>query len=286
MRKLHVVTVATESKFYFPYLIESCKRNGTKLEVLGYGEEWLGFNWRFKKMLEFLKNIPDEDLVCFIDGYDILCIRNLDQLIPEFLKIQKETNCKIIVGSDQHYTLLKYWAQLTYGSCNNKLLNGGNYIGLKKDLIQIIDYIYTNNPDDANDDQLLLTQYCKTRPNDFYIDTESRIFLVYMNPFTEVQDITIKTDTNTNTKTVYYNNNKPFFVHTPGGFLDKLIIDLDYDYDYNNTIKQDVKTKVYNFSVFNQLKNGIPIFITLFVFIIIIVACYYCIIKKKGKIRK
>ena len=36
---LHIVTVATESKYYFPYLIESCKRHGKELEVLGYGEK-------------------------------------------------------------------------------------------------------------------------------------------------------------------------------------------------------------------------------------------------------
>ena len=275
MNNLHIVTVATESKYYFPYLVESCEKNGCKLEILGYGEEWLGFNWKFKKMIEFLKNIPDTDVVCFIDGYDVLCSRNLRQLVPEFLKIQKQTKCKIIVGSDQHYTLFKYTAPMLYGTCANKLLNSGNYIGLKKDLLKIIEYIYTQNPDDSNDDQLLLTQYCKTKPEDFYIDIESKIFLVYMNPFTEVKDITIKD------KTVYYNNNKPFFIHTPGGYLDKLIIDLGYNYDYNNNIKEEIRTKVYSFSILNQLKNGIPIFIGIFIFIIIAIFIYKMTIKKK-----
>ena len=39
MDKLHIVTVATESKYYFPYLVESCKQNGKNLEVIGYGEK-------------------------------------------------------------------------------------------------------------------------------------------------------------------------------------------------------------------------------------------------------
>jgi hypothetical protein len=85
--------------------------------------------------------------VCFLDGYDVLCVRNLKQLVPEFLKIQKETNCKIVVGTDQHYTFLKYWSKITYGQCDGKLLNSGNYIGYVKDLLEILEYIYEKNQD-------------------------------------------------------------------------------------------------------------------------------------------
>jgi hypothetical protein len=272
--QLHIVTVATESKFYFPYLVESCKRNGTKLVVLGYGEKWLGFNWRLRKMMEFLKTLPDNDVVCFLDGYDILCTRKLNQLIPEFVKIKNKSNCKIIVGSDQHYTFLKHWAKLTYGECSNKLINAGNYIGYKKDLLEIIEHIYVNNPDDANDDQLLLTKYCVDNPSLFYIDTKSEIFLVYMNPFTEVQDIEIKNNT------VYYNNQNPFFVHTPGGFLDKLIIDLGYKYDSTNNIKEEIYKKVFGFSIFNQLKNGIHIFVFLFIILLLMGVFIYFFTRK------
>ena len=41
---MHIVTVVTHSENYFPYLVESCKRNGSDLIILGYGEKWLGFN--------------------------------------------------------------------------------------------------------------------------------------------------------------------------------------------------------------------------------------------------
>lgn len=34
---IHIVTVATHNEGYFEYLVESCKRNGAKLEVLGWG---------------------------------------------------------------------------------------------------------------------------------------------------------------------------------------------------------------------------------------------------------
>ena len=272
LNNLHIVTVATEAKFYCPYLVESCKKNGKELTVLGFNEEWKGFSWRFRKMINYLKGLPENDVVCFIDAYDVLCVRNLEQLIPAFLKIKKETGCKVVVGSDQHYTILKYWAKLTYGECDKKLLNLGNYIGMVKDVLDILQEIYySNNVDDSSDDQLLFTHYCKKNPKLFYIDTTSRIFLVYMNPFTEVQDVTIRNNE------VYYKKSQPFFIHTPGGFLDKLIIDLGYNYDYNNNIQEEIRNKVYSFSIFNQLKNGIYLFVWLFIIIIILIIVIYYI---------
>jgi hypothetical protein len=241
------------------------------LTVLGYNEEWKGFNWKFKKMIEYLKNLPENDIICFMDGYDVLCVRSLEQLIPAFQKIKKETGCKVVVGSDTHYTFLKHWSYLTYGDCSGELINSGNYIGTSKDLLGILVDIHKNNSVDTEDDQLLLTKYCKKNPKLFYIDTTSRIFLVYMNPFTEVQDITIKDNK------LYYKNSQPFFVHTPGGFLDKLIIDLGYNYDYNNNIQQEIRNKVYSFSIFNQLKNGIYLFVWLFIIIIILIIVIYYI---------
>jgi hypothetical protein len=74
MNDIHIVTVATESKYYFPYLVESCKKHGLNLEVLGFGEKWTGFNMRFRLMTDYLKQLPENDIVCFVDGYDVLCV--------------------------------------------------------------------------------------------------------------------------------------------------------------------------------------------------------------------
>ena len=49
--KTHIITIATNSELYFPYLVDSCKKNGIPLTVLGYGEKWTGFTFRFDKMI-------------------------------------------------------------------------------------------------------------------------------------------------------------------------------------------------------------------------------------------
>ena len=155
---MHIVTVVTESQYYFPYLVESCKKNGQELIVLGYGEKWLGFNWRFKKMIEFLKQLPEHDIVCVVDGYDVICTRHLNELEDEFIKIKNRTNCKFIVGHDKSYSIHKYnW--LLFGTCKNKSLNAGTYIASAGDMLTIITKIYNLNPKDNADDQVLLTKY-------------------------------------------------------------------------------------------------------------------------------
>ena len=128
MDKLHIITVATDPKYYFPYLVDSCKKNGKELEVLGMGEKWEGFNWKFKKMIDYLNTLPRDDIVCFVDGYDVLCTRNLDGLIPLFKKIRQREKCKMIVGSVISTTLLYNISNdiintLHFGKCNNKSLN-------------------------------------------------------------------------------------------------------------------------------------------------------------------
>ena len=46
-----------------PYLVESCKRNGKELTILGYGEKWQGFVWRFKLMIEY-KDTQEVNIHC------------------------------------------------------------------------------------------------------------------------------------------------------------------------------------------------------------------------------
>jgi predicted phosphohydrolase len=103
---MHIITVATNNEFYFPYLKESCLKNGKELTVLGFGEKWQGFNWKFAKMIEHLKKLKSKDIVCFVDGYDVICTRNLNELQNKFIKIKNETGCKIIVGYDNKSTAM------------------------------------------------------------------------------------------------------------------------------------------------------------------------------------
>ena len=278
MDKLHIVTVATDSKYYFPYLIRSCKRNGKELEVLGFGEKWQGFTWKYELMIEYLKSIPENDIVCFIDGYDVVCTRDLNELKEAFIKIKNQNNCKIIVGNDkiQNNFLFKFFHNIFFGKCNNISINSGTYIGYSKDILYILEKINSNKNENDNDDQILLTNYCINNPNDIYIDVDCKLFLTLLYPLTDLdKHVEIK-----NNKLIY-NNNEPFFIHAAGyGFLDNILIKLNYNYNdnirkeyYNEILKKRVSHYIKNFIKNNKILSLLIIIILLS----LILGLYYLI---------
>ena len=285
MSELHIVTVATESKYYFPYLMKSCKRHGKELEVLGFGEIWKGFNWRFKLMIDYLNKLPKDDIVCFIDGYDVLCVRDLNEMKKIFLEKRNKTGCEIIIGINDFnnnyiYNLAAY---IYFGKCNNSYINAGVYIGYAKELLKVISEIHKiNNKDDA-DDQVLITEYCNKSNINIYIDTKFELFLSILCPLIEIDKyLEISED-----KIINYKSNQPFFIHANGyGYLDGTIKKLGYPIELNK-IKNEL---FYNFLekkiflyLFMILKNNIVLIILiiiLFFFLFYINNNYKKIIKK------
>jgi hypothetical protein len=224
---LHIVTVANKSQYYYPYLVQSCKDNGIALEVLGFGETFEGLNWKNKKMIDYLKTKGQRDLVCFIDGFDVICVRNLQQLEAAYQEIQAQTGCKIAVAEDRRSPGLDWMATLYFGTCKNQSINSGTYIGYAPDLLSVIEATYALNPTNDMSDQISLTNYCKQDPDAFYIDTEAKLFLTLLYPLQDLRPHIVL-----ERGVVTYKGERPFFVHAAGyGFLDTLLQDLGYSVD-------------------------------------------------------
>lgn len=269
MENLHIVTVATEPKYYFHYLVESCKRHGKELTVLGFGEKWTGFNMKFRLMIDYLQQLPETDIVCFVDGYDVLCVRDLNDFKDEFIRIKKETGCKIMVAEDKVISSsFNFAGSLIFGSCKNKNINSGTYVGFVKDILYALKNIRETNNNDKEDDQILLTQYCKINPDNIYIDTTSELFFTKSSAFSEIEN-----SLKISNKDVYYNNNKPFFIHAPFGYLDNLIIKLGYYYDNEKKIKDDVFNGIFKEKMFQA--GFFKYVYYLLIFILIVIGVYY-----------
>jgi hypothetical protein len=256
MSKLYIVTVATEKKYYMQYLEDSIKKNNGELIILGYGQKWEGFNWRNKLMIDFLEKINPDDIVCFIDGYDVLCLRDLNLLKDKFIEIYNREKCKIIVGFEQHITMYnKYLSRYIFGTCKDNSINAGTYIGYSKDLVDILKKIITKNPDNDADDQSLLTKYCNYYINDVYLDLKNELFLTLVK---SLQQIKINEDVEIIGDELIYKNEKPFFIHGPSTFLDDIIINLNYNYDYNNKPSENF-LKNYKNKGFDQIMTFIKV---------------------------
>lgn len=255
--KTHIVTVATHEKYYYKYLVKSCEKYNSSLKTLGKNEKWTGFYFKNEKLLDFLDNIDNDDLVCLVDGYDVVCVRDLNELRDEFLKIQKETNCKIVVAHDkvQPYNIFSKWF---FGTCKNLTINAGCYIGQSRDLKKILNKIKKlREKYNETDDQILLTKYCNSKPNNVYIDTECRLFFSYVNSLLSVSSRYL----DLNQKHIYYKQNRPFFIHGPGyAHFDDIFNKEGYTIDKTirrqHAINLTLKLKIYvvHFLINHQLE--------------------------------
>jgi len=183
--RLYITTVATDERFYYPYLVESCRRNGTELIVLGMGEAWQGYTWKMTKLREFLASVQPDDVVCFVDAYDVLCIRNVSDLVSTFEEIRAREGCRIVMGHEDTHIVGEIAGQIFFGSCQGKRLNAGSYIGRAADLLDIVSASQARDPG-HHDDQILMTELCQIRPTDFYIDVRKEIFHISSSSLYEI----------------------------------------------------------------------------------------------------
>ncbi len=251
MSKLHIVTVATDPLYYYNYLKLSCKRNNNEIVTLGFGRKWRGFAWKFNLMIKYLSKLQPDDYVCFVDGYDVVCCRNLDTLIDNFIKIKNKKKCKIVVGHDKIYKegkdLENHKLSYVYVNsvCKNQSLNSGTYIGLVQDVLDILKQTYSIDPKDNVDDQVLLTEICK-KTNDIYIDVDNQLFLTMIKTHEEIDSYLTIDKTG-----ITYNNNKPYFIHGAGDtFLDNVIKKLGYKIN-NKIIQNQILNKQYKKDPYN-----------------------------------
>lgn len=224
---IHVLTIATESKYYFPYLLKSAEKYNYNLHILGYNEKWKGFNWRNKLIFDYLDKLNDDDIVFFIDAYDVLFIRDSFDIKNEFLSLYNKHKFKMVVGYEnmKHSSIFTYFfVKHKFKTCKNVSLNAGTYGGFVKDVKFVLNNILNIDDNDDSDDQKLLTSYCHNT-NDIYIDTKNKLFLTIGVPYKEVSNF-LEIDDYEN---VTYNKNNPFILHGPLSFLDDVVLRLNLD---------------------------------------------------------
>lgn len=205
---IHYLCVATESKLYFPYL----KQLIPDLVVLGMNMKWNGFIMKFELLVDYLKTINDDDIICFIDAYDVLPTKNIIHLEEQFIEFSKKNpNVKMIVGYDKPDNfIIDKLGNYIFDSCENCRLNSGQYIGYVKNIKEIFKNIMSEN---IKDDQVEITKYAIKYPEHIFIDKERTFFLVKTNPLQQVS----------------LSNNKSSFIHANyNGLLEDFLMEHHY----------------------------------------------------------
>ena len=106
-----LVTYATHNSGYLNALKKSSKKNGFDLVILGENKKWEGFMQRIFDIIEFLKSKPSNEIICFIDGFDVLTLGSKDEFINKYKSFNTD---KVIFSASKD----NFFLDLIYGKVN------------------------------------------------------------------------------------------------------------------------------------------------------------------------
>ena len=148
---------------------------------MGYGTKWNGFIDKFKKVYKYIKELPDEEIIVFIDGFDTHINQPYNIIKQRFLNLNSD-----IVLSKESAIFGNYITKKLFGTCkDNVIANSGLYMGYNKDIKNLLKYILETEY--SNDDQRNLNEVC-SKFNNIKIDKKKHYFIIKLI----MKDILIK----------------------------------------------------------------------------------------------
>ena len=178
---LHIFTFYTDESRLI-YLKQSLQNHNVNITYL-YSSAWNGYIDKILYMIETVKNIPDDDIVCFIDAYDVLINSSANEILDKFTSF----NCRVLLGAELNCYPSNYSGQLddiAEALClptKNKYINSGGYIGYKKDIHTLLTWKspqeITNICSHGGDQTYFIEYYLHNHTQkSILLDSESKIF--------------------------------------------------------------------------------------------------------------
>lgn len=265
---LHVATVATHSERYLPVLEKMIEDRGIKLKKLGFGKKYQGHFMKDLEMIEFLKTVPKEDIVVFLDGFDTLMLSDTEEVIKKF----RETGKKMVISIENiRNSFLTH--SYHFQKVQEKFINTGLYIGYAGYVLEFLKEMYSQDYNKKSNQttwsSFLNKPKHKIDLDHFGVDSGSKIFLNHSptcnNKFKFIKD---------QKRLVMEDKTRPCFIQGNG------VVNMDYiingtGYKDNNIYKDSLfwERMKYNykavFKTYPILKffiSGILIFVFLFLF--------------------
>ena len=155
MNNVKVLTVATHSYGFFEKMVNN--DYGITVEVLAYGKKWTGFRMKLQEVYNRIKDLPDDNIVIFLDGFDTIIRGKLNVAVERFKKMK----CPILFSNEVNFStkLRSYIGTRVFGTCHdNKTANSGLYMGYVKYLKQLLIYALQSS---CKDDQCVINSLCR-----------------------------------------------------------------------------------------------------------------------------
>lgn len=179
-KQMKIVTVCTHAERYFPCLVESLKRFNETLVILEWGKKWTGYRQKLSAMLNYLKTIDAEEIVCFIDAYDVILLQSPSELERRF----KASKSKMIIAKDGQSPnlVVQYFIQNGFPNVHCVPTNSGTYIAYAGHLLKLLTEIEQSqkkHPSKSNNDQEIIAKWCQTNEGWLDVDVNCELFLTF-----------------------------------------------------------------------------------------------------------
>ena len=172
-----LLTYVTHNSGYFDALKISSKNNGFNITVLGWEAKWEGLIQRSKTILKFLKNVDKNELVCCVDGFDVLVLGNQEEVFNKFKSFHTD---KVIFSASRDNFILNFiYGKINKNDENNKYnrLCAGCFIGYAYKIIELFENICKlDNLHNKEDDQYYLTKCYKSCNDCILLDSNNILF--------------------------------------------------------------------------------------------------------------
>jgi hypothetical protein len=128
-----VIAFGTNKQAYFDLFIESCKRYNINPVILGWDEKWVGFGKKSMMIREYIKSMPEDEIVISVDPFDVIFLCGLDEIENKFAKIPSSFLCGALNlgkfrGAIYNYEFNKTEKRPPGTPTNYNFLNTGTWI--------------------------------------------------------------------------------------------------------------------------------------------------------------
>lgn len=209
--RLHVCTVANKRHPNLQKLIHSCNAHGIKLDIIGMNKVYRRNTDKLRYMKRYCKRLPKNDLVLFVDAFDVLILADKKEIVSRFLDLNvpmlmaMETNCWPIESASFYPST----------SSPFKYINSGCYMGWVKDVkkwLNAFDKILLAE----KSDQAAVHKVFERNPSFHALDHWNKIFLcLYQVPSDVLQIDKVNKQIHCS-----YTNSSPCILHANGKSFD------------------------------------------------------------------
>lgn len=173
--KTHVITVGTEKQKALP-LMRSAIMNDINIINIGEGVDWKGGTMdgpgggqKINLIKNYIKDIDDNDLLMFLDGYDVFIADNLETIRERFLGFEARI---LFAAEDKLWpddSIIDMWPA---SHTKYRFLNSGTFIGEVGELKKL----FHDPISDHEDDQLYIQKKFLSGNFDIALDYECYVF--------------------------------------------------------------------------------------------------------------